>query len=293
MSTVGQGAPSAVIQRRETPAHTAVTTVNTERMAPSCPYELPLWGPDLPDEVRAVLDDTPLQEPPQQGHTSRVAFALDASGSPVVLKRSAGSHLEVIRREYRALRALHPLGVPAPEPLLLLERLTAFGREGWLVTRRMPGTTLETALRAELGRARRTSLLTDFGAALARLHATPPPTDFGRHDWLETTLAVANSLSPTADLARFERLRRERPAPVAPALIHGDVFLDNVMTAGGRVTGLIDWAFAAVGDPRYDVAVATHELTPSDRAAFAEGYGASAQLNAQEVAYFVEVALLF
>lgn len=250
-------------------------------------------APDLPDEVRAVLDDTPLQEPPQQGRTSRVAFALDASGGPVVLKRSAGPHLEVIRREYRALRALHSLGVSAPEPFLFLEPLTSFGREGWLVTRRLPGITLEAALRAELARARRTSLLTDFGAALARLHATPPPTDFGSHDWLENILAVANSLNPTTDLAGFERLRRERPTPVAPALLHGDLFLNNVMTAGGRVTGLIDWAFSAVGDPRYDVAVATHELTPSDRAAFAEGYGAAAWLTPQEAAYFVKVALLF
>jgi aminoglycoside phosphotransferase (APT) family kinase protein len=248
---------------------------------------------DLPDQVRAVLGDTPLQEPPQQGRTSRVAFALDTGGRPVVLKRSAEPHLELIRREHGALRALHPLGVPAPEPLLFFERPTSSGREGWLVTRRLPGITLEDALSAELDHARRMSILTDFGAALARLHATPPPPDFGSHDWLENTLAVANSLNPAADPARIEHLRSERPAPVAPALIHGDLFRDNAMTAGERVTGLIDWAFAAVGDPRYDVAVATHELRPSDRAAFAEGYGPAAQLTPQEAEYFVEVALLF
>lgn len=262
-------------------------------MASQRPYEMPLIGIDLPDEVRALLNDLPLQEPPQQGRTSRVAFALDASGSPVVLKCSTEPHLEVIRREHRALRTLHPLSVSAPEPLLFLERPTCFGREGWLVTRRLPGMTLEIALSAEFDHARRTSLLTDFGAALARLHVTPPPPDFGSPDWLENTLAVANSLNPTTDLARFARLRRERPAPVAPALLHGDLFLDNVMTAGGRVTGLIDWAFADVGDPRYDVAVAMHGLTRFDRAAFAEGYGASAQLTAGEAAYFIEVALLF
>lgn len=238
-------------------------------------------------------DDTPLQEPAQQGRTSRVAFALDASGSPVVLKRSVGPHLEVIRREHRVLRAVHPLGVLAPEPLLFLERPTSFGPEGWLVTRRLLGTTLEAALSAELDRARRASFLTDFGAALARLHATPPPPGFGGHDWLENALAFANSLNPTVDAARFEQLRNERPAPLATTLIHGDLFLDNIMTAGGRVTGLIDWSFADVGDPRYDVAVATHELTQFDRDAFAEGYGPAGRLMAQEAAYFVEVALLF
>ncbi|GGO28692.1 hypothetical protein GCM10008949_21470 [Deinococcus humi] len=240
-----------------------------------------------------MLDDSPLQEPPQQGRTSRVAFALDASGGPIVLKCSAGEHLEVIRREHQALRTVHPLGVPAPQPLLFLERPTSLGREGWLVTQRLPGTTLETALSTELDRARRTSLLTDFGAALARLHATTPPPDFGSYNWLEHTLEVTNTLNPAVDPARIERLRNKRPSPVAPALIHGDLFLDNVMTVGGRVIGLIDWAFADIGDPRYDVAVATHDLTPADRAAFAEGYGPGARLTAQEAAYFVEIALLF
>lgn len=256
-------------------------------------YATPLTHTDLPDEVRALLDDdTPLQEPPQQGRTSRVALALDASGGPVVLKRSAGRHLNVIRREHHALLAVHPLGVPAPEPLLYLERPAPSGREGWLVIRRVPGTTLEVALGAGSDGAR-APLLADFGAALARLHATPPPQGFGSPDWLETTLAFAHTLNPTADAARREPLQNGRPAPVATALIHGDLFLDNVMTVGGRVTGFIDWAFADVGDPRYDVTVATHELTRSDQVAFAAGYGSAARLTAQETAYFVEVALLF
>jgi aminoglycoside phosphotransferase (APT) family kinase protein len=239
-----------------------------------------------------VLDDTPLQEPLRQGLTSRVAFALDVSGDPVVLKYSVGPHLEVIRREYRALRAVHPLGVPAPEPLLFLERSASFGLEGWLVTRRLPGTTLKEKLNTEPARVRRASLLTDFGATLARLHATPPPPDFGRSDWLENFLTLANSLNPTADVAQMERLRNERPAPLITVLMHGDVFLDNVMATDGRVTGLIDWSFADVGDARYDVAVAMHDLTRFERDAFAEGYGPAARMTADEAAYFVEVALL-
>ncbi|MFC4637807.1 phosphotransferase family protein [Deinococcus hohokamensis] len=262
-------------------------------MAPPRPYAEPLTPANLPDEVRALLDATPLDEPLRQGRTSRVAFALDASGNPIVLKRSIGPHLEVIRREHRALYSLSPLGVSAPEPLLYLERPGSFGLEGWLVTRRLPGTTLEEALSAEPDRDRRTSLLTDFGAALARLHATPPRPGFGHPDWLENVLGVAHRLQPAADAARIEQLRLERPVPVVPSLIHGDVFLDNVMVAGGRVTGLIDWAFADVGDPRYDVAVATHELTRSELEAFVEGYGPAARLSAEEAAYFVELALLF
>lgn len=284
----------AVIEGRETTADSTVTAVNTGHVDPSRPYATSLTFADLPDEVERRLDlDVPLQEPPQQGRTSRVAFAFDVAGGPVVLKRSVGSHLEVLRREHRALLAVHPLGGPTPEPLLFFERSASFGVEGWLVTRRLVGTTLAAALDGALDRDRRASLLADFGAVVARLHATPPPPGFGSHDWLDHALLVANSLNPAADEARLAQLRNERPAPVPLTLLHGDLFLDNVLTADGRVTGLIDWSFADVGDPRYDVAVATHELTRFDREAFAEGYGPAALLTSREEAYFVEIALLF
>ncbi|AWT37532.1 hypothetical protein DM785_17680 (plasmid) [Deinococcus actinosclerus] len=106
-------------------------------------------------------------------------------------------------------------------------------------------------------------------------------------------LTGASRLNPRVNAAQVERLRNERPVPGATGLIHGDLFLENVMTQDGRVTGFIDWSFAEIGDPRSDVAVATHELTEPDREAFVEGYGPAARLTPQEAAYFLEVALLF
>ncbi|PTA66979.1 phosphotransferase family protein [Deinococcus arcticus] len=269
-------------------------TLNTGHMEPRQPYATPIVLADLPGELRARLGPEPyLHGPPHQGRTSRVAFALDASGSPAVLKRSVGPHLALLRREYHALRTLHPLRVPAPAPLLYLERPAPPDPEGWLMTRRLPGTTLEAALRATPDRTDRAALLADFGAALAQLHATPPPPGFGHPDWLEQALAAAAQLNPGVDPAHLAQLRRERPTPQRAALIHGDLFLDNVMVAGGRVTGFIDWAFADVGDLRADVAVATQNLSPADQTAFAAGYGPGARLTAQERAFFMAVALLF
>lgn len=37
-------------------------------------------------------------------------------------------------------------------------------------------------------------------------------------------------------------------------LVHGDWGANNLLVAGGRVTGLLDWEAAAIGDPLYDVA---------------------------------------
>jgi hygromycin-B 4-O-kinase len=42
--------------------------------------------------------------------------------------------------------------------------------------------------------------------------------------------------------------------PDQRALIHNDYQLENVLTDGARITGVIDWANALYGDPLYDVA---------------------------------------
>ncbi|WP_162393869.1 aminoglycoside phosphotransferase family protein [Deinococcus kurensis] len=127
------------------------------------------------------------------------------------------------------------------------------------------------ALGADPGPARRAALLRDFGAARARLHARPPPPDFGSREWLGNLLTGASRLNPRVNAAQVERLWNERPVPGATGLIHGYLFLENVMTQDGRVTGFIDWSFAEIGDARSDVAVATHDLTEPDREAFVEG----------------------
>ncbi|NJP39269.1 aminoglycoside phosphotransferase family protein [Alkalicoccus luteus] len=73
--------------------------------------------------------------------------------------------------------------------------------------------------------------------------------------------------------------------------MHGDFTIDNVLIHGGRITGIIDWAGAAYGDPRYDVALAVRPkpsvFTQEDAAAFYKGYGKTALSN-NEFHYFAE-----
>ena len=42
--------------------------------------------------------------------------------------------------------------------------------------------------------------------------------------------------------------------PDRRGLVHGDFGSNNVLTAEDRITGVIDWSEAMVGDPRYDIA---------------------------------------
>ena len=48
----------------------------------------PFTAADLPLELRALVDTAvPFTDPPRQGRTSRVVFARDLGGNPVVIKR--------------------------------------------------------------------------------------------------------------------------------------------------------------------------------------------------------------
>jgi aminoglycoside phosphotransferase (APT) family kinase protein len=50
-------------------------------------------------------------------------------------------------------------------------------------------------------------------------------------------------------------LESERPAePARLAICHGDFHPHNVLSDGGRVTGVLDWPNALVADPAFDVA---------------------------------------
>lgn len=51
----------------------------------------------------------------------------------------------------------------------------------------------------------------------------------------------------------FLTLRREKPRPLPLVLVHGDFNPANFLYEGGRVTALIDWENARIGDPREDL----------------------------------------
>ena len=84
-----------------------------------------------------------------------------------------------------------------------------------------------------------------LGRVQARLHAAPLPdeTRFSDLDWV--------SIFGEVDPALRARLAA---APGRRALLHLDLHPANVMVAGDRITGLIDWENARIGDPRADVA---------------------------------------
>jgi aminoglycoside phosphotransferase (APT) family kinase protein len=79
--------------------------------------------------------------------------------------------------------------------------------------------------------------------------------------YMETTFEYYLDHYPTINydpmacvlLDSFLTLRRNKPRPLPLSLVHGDFNPANFLYSGGKVTALIDWENARVGDPREDL----------------------------------------
>ena len=142
------------------------------------------------------------------------------------------------------------------------------------------------------------------GAALGAMHRAVADfggmraNSMGREHWREVASATGNldavipGLQAIVD-AELDHLDQEWPSDLPKHVIHADLFPDNVLMLGERVTGLIDFYFAASDFRAYDVAVTHASWTFSDdgsrcdpaRArALMQGYAQEIRLTDAEVA---------
>jgi aminoglycoside phosphotransferase (APT) family kinase protein len=254
---------------------------------------------DLPAEIEAAFGLLTLLPAPPQGMTSAVARVQSASGTLIIKRAEGALYGGWLAQEYRVLTTLSALpALPVPRPRLWVRRDTGVTPERFLVMDDLPGQPLAAVLDAEHDPARRATLLTAFGAALAQLHAAPLPGGLPQypHGWLEYMLDEAaenlEHFSVDGSPELLARLRSDRPTPITPTLIHGDYTIDNVLVHAGRISGIIDWSGGALGDPRYDVALAIRTqpeafgaTREADLAAFYAGY-ARPPITQAEFDYF-------
>jgi aminoglycoside phosphotransferase (APT) family kinase protein len=253
---------------------------------------------DWPPEVREALGTVQGVWMPPQGATSSV-YIVQTEHNRFAVKSARGTQYGGwLAKEYRALSALASTGLPIPKPHAFIRIDQGVVPERYLMMDYLPGETLSAVLHQTGDAAMRAVLLRAFGHTLAMLHNAPivPGLPNPNSGWLDYMLEEAAenlehfSVDGTPEL--LARLRQARPEPISPTLIHGDYTIDNVMVEGERVTGIIDWSGAAVGDRRYDLALATRPQREAFRAerardlqAFYEGYGA-APLSASDFDYF-------
>ncbi len=151
---------------------------------------------------------------------------------------------------------LRPVAAAGIGPELVVAR----PEDGLLVTRYIPGKSWSEADLREPANLKR------LAGILNRVHALRP---IGPHLGLRTAVSRYASLigTPEADELAAEAatlLRRLTADDIPQCLCHNDPIAPNVIDGEGL--RLIDWEYAAIGDPFFELAVITqhHELTEQE-----------------------------
>lgn len=183
------------------------------------------------------------------------------SGSETCVLRRAPSPEMMVGRpldhagEAQVIRAARAAGVMAPEVLVELEPGDGIG-SGY-VMRAIAGSPDPNAFLAE---ADPSLAIRDIARELVAVHRTDcarigvPLLDpaQGVVDLRDRFMAYGGD-RPILALA-LNWLVANLPPPVTPRLVHGDFRLGNLMFEDGRVTGVLDWELAHLGDWHEDLA---------------------------------------
>ena len=231
------------------------------------------WRTLAADDIRAILRSFGVgayqTHRPIPVGTINTNVRVETGAETLFLRVNEGKSRDDVAREAAIVAHAAARGVPTPAPLRASTGdpflLWPHGDTTQIVSLFpwVPGRTLQ---RAEVTPAHAAAA----GAALAHLHRAGA--DFGDHrpgryepDEIDRRLARFKGLS-RPELAgaiailvpELERLARERVADVPLGLIHGDLFIDNVLYADdGPLTALLDFEQASWGRLVYDLAVTT------------------------------------
>jgi aminoglycoside phosphotransferase (APT) family kinase protein len=205
------------------------------------------------------------------GGKSNLTFRISDGTTTWALRRPPLAHVlptaHDMVREFRVISALAGTAVPVAPAVALCQDTEVLGAPFYLMGF-VDGVVLDApAVLRELdpvAAGRACELLMD---TLADLHDVDPAAvglaDFGRPEgFLERQVKrwhqqwQASETRPLDELARtVDRLVATMPEQPAPAVVHGDYRLTNVMFAPGieGIAAVVDWEMATLGDPLTDL----------------------------------------
>jgi aminoglycoside phosphotransferase (APT) family kinase protein len=215
---------------------------------------------DVRGAVEAALGRAVGEVAPLGGGASARMWRVVVDGQDAVLRCprvDPGGMAIGAEAEARVLRAVVGAGVPAPT--VLAEVPARDGLDAGYLMTRLEGEALPgRLLRDPAYDAARAGLVTEAAAALAGIHAVqcdPGLPRLGATDQLDLLEGVHRSFGvpvPAFELA-LRWLRAHLPAPVDPALVHGDFRLGNLLVAQDGLVAVLDWELAHRGDPAEDL----------------------------------------
>ncbi len=203
------------------------------------------------------------------GGNARQAFAFDANWADgrtvpcILLSQVAAKHVESdTADEFAVLRALSGSDVRAPAALLLDADGAITGSPA-IVLQRMPGKAGAVDFLEEPDLARGRALSADLACAAAELHRFDWRGHGLEHEGVDPVRAQittwrdgfrTNRLEPHPVLEwLFGWLLDHAPRPSRLALVHGDLRVGNFLYEADRITALLDWEMAHIGDPAEDI----------------------------------------
>ncbi|OIS93665.1 phosphotransferase family protein [Brucella cytisi] len=201
-----------------------------------------------------------------EGEESR-AFSFRANGENYIVR--INETVNGFNKDAYAYQRFATAALPIPEVVALGELDNG---HAYCVSRRALGVTLQDLTRTELP-----AVVGPVASVLEAIASSTIGTasGYGPFDsqgrgayatWRDFLTAIANphqykwnTLRHQVDVNRICLLLNEvlylaEQCPEVRQLVHGDFGSNNVLTDGHRITGVIDWSEAMVGDPLYDVA---------------------------------------
>ncbi|NJQ01369.1 phosphotransferase family protein [Streptomyces zingiberis] len=222
------------------------------------------------DRVRPGLARGPLTARLIEGGRSNLTYAVTDGVSRWVVRRPPLGHVldtaHDMEREHRVISALHGTAVPVPRTELLCPDETVLGAP-FYVMEHVDGTPYRRPEElAELGPERTRRVVLSLVDTLVDLHAVHPVeaglADFGRPQgflgrqlrrWGKQLDASRSRELPGID-ELHTALDRALPDSPAPAVVHGDYRLDNVLIGpDDTLRAVLDWEMSTLGDPLTDL----------------------------------------
>jgi aminoglycoside phosphotransferase (APT) family kinase protein len=248
--------------------------------------------------LQSLLQDVGLLHPPESltllGVSTCAVWTFSSAGQQYVVRARLDGDSEMLRKETFLSDLLRRHAVPAP--LVLASIANDHGialLQTWL-----PGIPLAQAL-DHLGESELAGAWHSVGQVLRRIHSIVQPVageivadcvqpfpggwsnwllDEVVDDisWLETRLGNARTNPAQLDQVVAAAKRSLEGAPIC--LLHNDALPHNILVAPGPegwcCTGWLDWEFARVGDPHWDLATLDFRPARQVPETFFEGYGA-------------------
>ncbi|MGE0709920.1 MAG: phosphotransferase [Planctomycetota bacterium] len=209
---------------------------------------------------------------PLGGGACQDLFRVELSdGRALVLRSDAARSLPGSlerAREFEVARAAAAAGVRTPAPSHLSADLVREGAGAYLLPLVAGEALGARVVRHESLAAAREVQPPELGREQRAIHALRPGADEG----LDRALGAPPADPAAAALAELERmlallpaprpalelalrwLAAHRPEPAAPALVHGDFRVGNLLVGPQGLSAVLDWEFAHWGDPAEDLA---------------------------------------